>query len=195
MPRSHPAERFERCFERHYADVARYCARRTSTPEDAEDAATDVFATAWRRLGDMPDEPDDRLWLFGIARHVVANAARGERRRSRLALRLSANAPPPPAPPPSAGSEAAALAQALAALPAGDRELLLLVGWEGLAPAEIARVLDRPPALVSRRLYRARRRFAARLAAAGDSTSTAPASQHAPDAALAIPRGDELNRS
>jgi RNA polymerase sigma factor (sigma-70 family) len=157
------ADRFERCFERNYADIARYCARRTSTPEDAEDAATDVFATAWRRSSDMPREPDDRLWLFGIARRVLANADRAERRRARLTLRLSADRPPPPVPPASADDEAATIARALAVVPASDRELLLLVGWEGLTPAEIARVLDRPATVVSRRLSRARRRFASAL--------------------------------
>jgi RNA polymerase sigma factor (sigma-70 family) len=160
---SSQAERFERCFERNYADIARYCARRTSSHEDAEDAATDVFATAWRRLGDMPGEPDDRLWLFGVARGVLANAQRAERRRTRLAVRLSAAPPPPPAPPASAGREAAAIARALATVPASDRELLLLAGWEGLTPAEIARVLNRPAPLISQRLSRARRRFAAAL--------------------------------
>jgi RNA polymerase sigma factor (sigma-70 family) len=162
------AERFERCFEQHYADIARYCVRRAATPEDAEDAATDVFATAWRRLDDMPRGPDERLWLFGIARRVLANAHRAERRRVRLTLRLSADPPPAPIPPASAGSDAARIAQALATVSASDRELLLLAGWEGLTPAEIARVLDTPASRVSQRLSRARRRFAAALAVAGE---------------------------
>src|SRR5918999_4039903 len=90
------AERFERCFERNYRDVARYCARRAATPEDAEDAATEVFATAWRRRRDLPSEPDDRLWLFGIARRVLANAERADRRRSQLKRRVWGAAPPGP---------------------------------------------------------------------------------------------------
>jgi RNA polymerase sigma-70 factor (ECF subfamily) len=161
------AERFERCFERNYADVARYCARRAGSPEDAEDAATEVFATAWRRLGSVPEEPDDRLWLFGVARRVLANAERSGRRRSRLALRLQGFPAPAPVPPPSGGGEAAELARALAGLSAADRELLLLSGWEELTPAQIGRVLDRPAPVVSRRLHRARRRFAAALEVAG----------------------------
>jgi RNA polymerase sigma factor (sigma-70 family) len=168
--RTPEVERFERCFERNYADVARYCARRTSSPEDAEDAATEVFATAWRRLEAVPGEPDDRLWLFGVARRVLANAERSGRRRSRLALRLQAHAAPAAVPPPSGGAEAAEIAQALAGLRAADRELLLLAGWEELTPAQIARVLDRPAPVISRRLHRARRRFAAALdAARGDN--------------------------
>jgi RNA polymerase sigma-70 factor, ECF subfamily len=161
------AERFERCFERNYRDIARYCARRAATPEDAEDAATEVFATAWRRRRDLPSEPQDRLWLFGIARRVLANAERAERRRSRLKRRLAAQPALVLEVPPSAGGEAAAIARALAALSRSDRELLLLTGWEELTPAQIAQLLHRPAPLISRRLHRARRRFAAELTAAG----------------------------
>jgi RNA polymerase sigma-70 factor, ECF subfamily len=161
------AERFERCFERNYRDIARYCARRAATPEDAEDAATEVFATAWRRRRDLPSEPQDRLWLFGIARRVLANAQRADRRRSRLKRRLRAQPAPVPAASPSAGGEAAAIASALTTPSPSDRELLLLTGWEELAPAQIAQLLNRPAPLISRRLHRARRRFAAALTAAG----------------------------
>lgn len=166
QPSRSDEQRFERCFERNYADVARFCARRAPTPHEAEDLATEVFAIAWRRLADVPAEPEDRLWLFGVARRVLANAARGERRRLRLASRLQAEPPPPPSPPPSGGSEARAVARALAALGARDRELLLLTGWEDLRPGEIAVVLSQPAPLISRRLHRARGRFAAALSEA-----------------------------
>ena len=116
---------------------------------------------------DLPSEPDDRLWLFGIARRVHANAERAERRRSQLRRRLAAQPASVPEVPPSAGGEAEAIARALAALSPSDRELLLLTGWEELTPAQIAQLLNRPAPLISRRLHRARRRFAAALTAAG----------------------------
>ena len=131
-------EDFERCFERNYGDIARFCARRAATAEDAEDAATEVFAIAWRRRDALPAAPEDRLWLFGIARRVLANADRAERRRARLTERLEAasrrsgtSSPP--------GSRRRSRRS-----PATDRELLLLTGWEGLTPAEIGRVLQPP---------------------------------------------------
>lgn len=155
--------RFERCFERNYRDVARFCARRAATAEDAEDAATEVFATAWKRIASMPPAPEDRLWLFGVARNVLANQARAQRRRSRLDERLRSAPAPAPAAPPGASMEARALAEALARLSPGDRELLLLTGWEELSPAQIATLLGRPAPVVSRRLHRARRRLAAAL--------------------------------
>lgn len=165
--------RFEECFRRNYADVARFCARRSATAEDAEDAATEVFATAWRRVKDVPAPPDDRLWLFGVARNVLANAHRSHARRSRLALALQAHAPPPQAPP-DAGTETRRLAEALAALSPADRELLLLTGWEELTPAQIATVVGRPAAVVSRRLHRARKRLAAQLDASSPNLAPEP---------------------
>ncbi len=119
--------RFEALFERNYHDVARFCARRSATTEDAEDAATEVFGTAWRRIADVPPAPQDRLWLFGVARRTLANANRANVRRTRLALRLQANAPPP-APRPHAGGVTRAQANALAAHSAADRELQLQPG-------------------------------------------------------------------
>ena len=169
------ADRFEACFRRNYADVARFCARRTSTPHDAEDAATDVFATAWRRIDAVPAAPEDRLWLFGVARRVLANQARGEQRRSQLALRLKGAAVAPAPEPPMGSEDARILAQALEALSDADRELLLLTGWEDLTPAQIASVIGRPAPVVSRRLHRARTRLATQLAiAGGDAPVPAP---------------------
>jgi RNA polymerase sigma-70 factor, ECF subfamily len=55
--------------------------------------------------------------------------------------------------------------QALGQLSAADRELLLLVAWEGLEPAELAQALDARPGTIAVRLHRARRRFAAALGA------------------------------
>jgi RNA polymerase sigma factor (sigma-70 family) len=178
MPR-HPAEppgvAFERCFERNHAAIAAYCLRRSPSPEDAEDAATETFAVAWRRRDDLPPAPEDRLWLFGVARRVLANQARGSRRRDRLVHRLREQEPPPPAPDDEAGDGPAAVRRALAALRERDRELLLLIAWDGLTVAEAGRVLGLPAPAVSRRLYRTRRRLARHLSAtAPDGTAAAP---------------------
>jgi RNA polymerase sigma-70 factor (ECF subfamily) len=49
-----------------------------------------------------------------------------------------------------------ALERALAALPLADRELIVLVGVEGLAPQEAALVLSIRPEALRKRLERAR---------------------------------------
>ncbi|RFU38840.1 sigma-70 family RNA polymerase sigma factor, partial [Actinomadura logoneensis] len=55
------------------------------------------------------------------------------------------------------------VAAALRSLPEADRELLTLVGWEGLGHAELATVLGCSRNAVRVRLHRARRRFARAL--------------------------------
>ena len=53
--------------------------------------------------------------------------------------------------------------EALAGLRDGDRELLMLVGMEGLSPSEAAQVLGISMVTTRTRLHRARRRLRARL--------------------------------
>lgn len=48
------------------------------------------------------------------------------------------------------------VATALALLPKPERDVVLLVAWEGLSPTEAARVLDVPPGTARSRLHRAR---------------------------------------
>lgn len=43
------------------------------TDDLAADVVAETFPFAWRRVADVPLGPDGRLWLFGTARHVLAN--------------------------------------------------------------------------------------------------------------------------
>jgi RNA polymerase sigma-70 factor (ECF subfamily) len=54
--------------------------------------------------------------------------------------------------------------RALSQLPERDREVLLLIAWEGLSSARAARVMGVSANTFAVRLYRARRRFARALA-------------------------------
>ena len=70
--------------DRDAADILRYLERRLGT-EDAADALAEVMMAAWRRADVVPvDAEEARMWLFGIARHVVANTERSEHRRWNL---------------------------------------------------------------------------------------------------------------
>ena len=100
----------------------------------------DVFVVAWRRLDEVPDDP--LPWLLGVARRVLANRRRGTAREHALMARMrSERLTRPPSGIREAPEGAAAVWQALTALSERDREVLLLVAWEGLAPARAARVL------------------------------------------------------
>ena len=151
--------RFEEVYAANRARILGYALRRTSDPQDAADVLAETFLTAWRRLDDVPPGDQARLWLYGVARRVLANHHRGERRRSALAADLGfrlreefVQHPPDPT-----------VGAAFRGLPDGDRELLSLVGWEGLDHGEIAAVLGCSRNAVRIRLHRARRRFARAL--------------------------------
>ncbi len=157
-------EAFEKLFATHYRAVRGYVLRRN--PSSAiEDVLAETFLVAWRRLDSVPDDP--LPWLLGVARRVLANQRRAGRRREALTDRLqsvilsSTSGWEPPA---HMSSE---LALALASLSEREREALLLVAWEGLAPRQAARAAGCTAAAFRVRLHRARRRVAARLA---DST-------------------------
>src|ERR1700743_555243 len=73
---------FEAVYTANHAPILGYALRRTTRPEDAADVLAETFLTAWRRLDEVPDGDGARLWLYGVARRVLANYYRGERRRS-----------------------------------------------------------------------------------------------------------------
>lgn len=150
-------ERFGRVYAANLPLILGFAVRRCDEVSDAADVAAEVFLVAWRRLDDMPDG-EERLWLFGIARRVLANDRRGRVRRHRLANRLRDEliAHPPVIVPDGA---AARIRGALRLLSDSDRELLQLVAWEGLTPTEIASLEGVPAATVRSRLMRARTRL------------------------------------
>lgn len=168
--------RFERIYAGSYETILGYAMRRTPAPEDAADVVAETFLTAWRRLDELPDPPDARLWLYATARRVLANQRRGQQRYQRLAARLGATR--------GGGSvgvavedhDTSAVVAAFGRLKAEDREVLGLLAWEGLETGEIARVLGCGAGTVRVRLHRARRRFARELAAEGLAVEGIPSS-------------------
>jgi RNA polymerase sigma factor (sigma-70 family) len=154
--------RFEELYAAHRVTVLGYALRRTDNTDDAADVLAETFLTAWRRLEEVPLGDQARLWLYGTARRVLANHRRGERRRLALADRLKAELAVSYWQP-DLRSGAAEIAAAFRRLPAPDRDLLALAGWEGLTPAEIATVVGCSRNAARIRLHRARRRLAAEL--------------------------------
>lgn len=148
-----------------------YAIRRTRGDRAAaEDAVSETFLIAWRRLDDVPPEP--LPWLLGTARKVLANQRRAAARRSPDGPSIPLEAVADPAPGASIDDRVAdrqAFAEAFAALGPADREVLTLVSWDGLAPREAAVVVGTSAAVFSLRLHRARRRLMKELAARGHS--------------------------
>jgi RNA polymerase sigma factor (sigma-70 family) len=156
-------------YERHAPAVYRHLARRVGA-QAAEDLLAEVFVAAVAgRLRVQPHDSGSALpWLYGIAGNVV-----------RSHLRRSGRTVPPGDAVVvdwdavdariDAGARRQQLRIALAALTDVERELLLLVAWEGLSPVEAGQVVGVTPVAARSRLHRARTRAQAAL----DSMSSA----------------------
>lgn len=150
---------FEHLYAEHGRAVLAYAVRRTADPQDAADVVAETFLVAWRRLDGVPAGGAARLWLYGVARHVLSNQRRSERRRQRLAEHLRHELPGALDQVPPSASHIGAVRAALARLGSEDQEILRLCGWEELTPGEIATVLGISQVAARSRLHRARHRL------------------------------------
>jgi RNA polymerase sigma factor (sigma-70 family) len=157
-------ECFAAIFQRHAAQIQRYVTRRIGT-DAAEDVVAETFLVAFRqRRGYLSDRADALPWLYGIATNLI-----GRRRRTELSqLRLLARTGADPVIEPftervdaavSASAAKARLGSALAGLPAGHRDALLLVAWGGLSYEQVAAATGTPLGTVQSRISRARRKL------------------------------------
>ena len=142
-------------YRQHEPRVLAYALRRAS-PEVAKDAVAETFLAAWRRFDELSEDP--LPWLIGATRKALANQRRSALRQARLSGRLAA-VPRELAVSPDLFDRTTAARDALGRLRPKDREVLLLIGWDGLTPAEAAKSLGMSAAGFRVRLHRARRRF------------------------------------
>ncbi|MEV4703846.1 sigma-70 family RNA polymerase sigma factor [Actinoplanes sp. NPDC049316] len=150
-------EEFNGFFAANFTDVWGFARRRTDSGSDADDVTAETFSVAWRRRTQIP-ATDGRLWLFGVARNVLANHRRSARRQRNLHLRLATLQGEP-----VAYQQDGLVWEALAELSEEDRDLLLMRAWDGLSVSDMATVLGITAANVSSRLYKARARLSREL--------------------------------
>jgi RNA polymerase sigma-70 factor (ECF subfamily) len=150
---------FESIFRAHVAAVHAYALRR-SDAATADEVVADTFTVCWRRFDRVPD--DALPWLYAVARRCLANRLRAARReQARIApAGLVADST---ADTYEQRARAREVLAALAELPAKEREAIELCAWEGLAPADAARVVGCTAAAFRVRLHRARRRLSGQL--------------------------------
>jgi len=155
------AAQFQKLYERHNRLVLAYCLRRISNAE-AYDAASEVFAVAWRRLDDIPDDKE-LAWLYGVARRVLSRKRRSANRFSRLVKQVQMQPQPTTidvADEVLGDDRVSQVRAAIGMLKARDQEILRLAAWEGLSHRDIAEVLDISTSAVDQRLHRAKQRLA-----------------------------------
>ncbi len=172
---------FAALFDRHAGLLFRFLVRRVG-PDVGDDLLGETFRIAFERRASFDcDRESARPWLYGIASNLLARHRRTEGRRLRATATLAARTLPPldPADGVVGALDAAvrwgAVTEAVAGLPDGERDALLLYAWEELSYAEVATALDVPVGTVRSRLNRARRRLREPLGARGEEgVSTLP---------------------
>jgi RNA polymerase sigma-70 factor (ECF subfamily) len=138
------------------------------------DLAEDLLEETWlrlvRRAGDL--RPDTTLgpWLFTVGRNLYYSVCRnrgiGGLCDGDTPLAFVAATTPSPFELTAASERERHIEAALASLPAALREVLLLVGVEGLTPTEAAAICGINVDALRQRLHRARTMLARRLDAA-----------------------------
>jgi RNA polymerase sigma-70 factor (ECF subfamily) len=132
----------------------------------AEDATQQAFLQAWRAAGTFETSREFGPWLATIARRAAIDVHRRETRRAHAPLdEVPAAHPAMVTLPEAAGSayDAWEVRQALAELPADERDVVRLQHLDGLTQSEISERLGVPLGTVKSRSARAYRRLAARL--------------------------------
>ena len=153
-------EAFVLIYDRHAATLLRFLGRRVGA-EVSEGLVGELFRIAFERRKTFDAARASALpWLYGIGSNLLLKHRRGEARRLRASARMAAAGE-------AAGRRASAgaldarllfprVADAIKALPDGEREALLLFAWEDLSYQSVAEALELPIGTVRSRLNRAR---------------------------------------
>ena len=155
---------FEQLYRRHVAKVYGLCLRMTANVATAEDCTQEAFVQAWKSLPGFEQRSRFGTWLHRIA--VNAVLSQGRRRLESLGHDASADelAAESLADPAIAdGGVLRDLEAAIARLPAGARQVLVLAGLYGYSHEETASMLGIAIGTCKAQLHRARRILSARL--------------------------------
>ncbi|MCA9676653.1 MAG: sigma-70 family RNA polymerase sigma factor [Myxococcales bacterium] len=152
---------FQELYQAELAYVVRTLQRLGVASADLEDAAQDVFVTAYRRRADRDADRPVRPWLFGIAFRVVGNYRQKAHRRREIATDevVAAAAGPSPEDDASTRQRRELLMRALDRLDLDHRAVAVLFEIEGLAAPAIAEILGIPINTVYSRARAARHKL------------------------------------
>jgi RNA polymerase sigma-70 factor, ECF subfamily len=149
----------EQELERHRRELTGYCARMLGSPFEAEDAAQEALARAWRGLGGLDRRAALRAWLYRIATNVCRDMVKARQPTHGIETAIDVPAPVEDDPAEVATRREAvrlAVAAAHRRLTPRQRAALILCEVLGWRASEAAGLLDTGVASVTSALQRAR---------------------------------------
>ena len=153
-------EAFGLIYDRHAPTLLRFLGRRAGA-RVAEGLVGELFRIAFERRKTFDASRATALpWLYGIGSNLLLKHRRGEARRLRASARMAEGLEAADGRASARALDARVLfsrvADAIEALPGGEREALLLFAWEDLSYQSVAEALELPIGTVRSRLNRAR---------------------------------------
>jgi RNA polymerase sigma-70 factor (ECF subfamily) len=148
-----PAAEITACIPR----LRRYARALVGNPAAADDLVQDTVERGWSRIAEWRRDREMRAWLFGIMHNLHVDDLRARRLQTTALdddMLEQAHAPNP-----AAGLEVRDMQAALDLLPVEQREILLLVGLEGMSYDQVAAALGMPLGTVMSRLSRGREKL------------------------------------
>ncbi|MGH2723492.1 MAG: RNA polymerase sigma factor [Actinomycetota bacterium] len=147
------AESFEDFFHAEYERLLRALYLATGDRHEAEDLAQEAFVRVYERWGTVSGLHNPPGYVYRTALNLRRSRLRRVATAARRLVRIRHEDEPDPA---RAADDRDAIRRALAAIPAGQREALVLVEWLGLSDVEAAEVLGVASVTVRVRISRAR---------------------------------------
>lgn len=163
------ADAFERLYRLHVNRAYALCLRMTGNAVSAEELTQEVFVRIWEKLHTFRGDSAFTTWLHRLTVNVVLGA---KRKDGRYAARVMSTDDLTPfdkddrAAPPGLRAD---LENAIAALPAGAREVFVLHDIEGYRHQEIAERMGTAEGTCKAQLHRARKLLRAALTEGGAS--------------------------
>ena len=155
-------------FERHYGAIARFFHNKVS--RDADDLIQRTFLRCVETHGRIRKPASFRYYLFGVARNVLEEKSRRQRREAPNFLTSSIeDIAPTPSTALARAREEQLILSALRRLPLELQIVLELYFWEELRARELAEVLEMPEGTIRTRLRRAKQLFEEEIARLGES--------------------------
>ena len=161
---------FETLYREHVGRVYGLCLRMTGQPEMAEDLVQDTFVNAWRSLPGYEGRSSFSTWLHRIAVNAVLAQRRRPQGRNEVSLTDEAGEQMDFAMEPAMDDATPIdLEKAIAALPPGARDIVVLHGIYGYSHEEAAGMLGLAVGTCKAQLHRARHLMRARMKPEGTS--------------------------